>query len=73
MITIKVEGKNVADLLRLECVRGVQKMPKNNIKVSVRTIVSREGREAQIYAYIGDTIEVESEQSKTGTIIFQNS
>lgn len=69
MKRIKIDSKNIADLWRLECVRNVQKMPNNNIKVSVRTVVSKEGRVVQIFGYIGDTIEVESEQSETGKII----
>ena len=69
MKRIKIDSKNIADLWRLECVRNVQKMPNNNIKVSVRTVVSKEGRVVQIFGYISDTIEVESEQSETCKII----
>ena len=69
MKRIKIDSKNIADLWRLECVRNVQKMPNNNIKVSVRTVVSKEGRVVQIFGYIGDTIEVEDEQSETSKII----
>ena len=43
MIRIKIEGKNIADLWRLECVRNVQKMPDNDIVVSVRTVLCRGG------------------------------
>lgn len=70
MIRIKIEGKNIADLWRLECVRNVQKMPDNDIVVSVRTVLCRGGEAITAPAYIGNKIEVESEQSEIGRIIY---
>ena len=70
MIRIKIEGKNIADLWRLECVRNVQKMPDNDIVVSVRTILCRGGEAITVPAYIGNKIEVEITQSEIGRVIY---
>ena len=70
MIRIKIEGKNIADLWRLECVRNVQKMPDNDIVVSVRTVLCRGGEAVTVPAYIGNKIEVESIQSEIGRVIY---
>lgn len=64
MIRIKIEGKNIADLWQLECVRQIAKDSYGRLVVSVDVGWLD-------YAYVGDTIEVESEQSKTGSIIYQ--
>lgn len=68
MITIKVEGKNIADLWRLKCVKSLRKLPKDNVAVRVET---KTNYAVPINAFIGDEIEVESEQSETGRIIRQ--
>ena len=70
MIRIKIEGKNIADFWRLECVRNVQKMPDNDIVVSVRTVLCRGGEAITVPAYIGNKREVESEQSEIGRVIY---
>ena len=70
MIRIKIEGKNIADLWRLECVRFIEKQKNGNTVVGIA--YSKEKPYGYyMYAYVGDTIEVESEQSKTGKIIDQ--
>lgn len=69
MIRIKIEGKNIADLWSLACVRAITKLPTNNMEVKVRTKFGSCNRNIIGYAYIGDTIEVESEQSETCKII----
>ena len=70
MIRIKIEGKNIADLWRLECVKSIKKEPKGNIIVMVSK-TNDIGKTYLTYGMVGDTIEVESEQSKTGMIIFR--
>ena len=69
MIRIKIEGKNIADLWSLACVRTIAKTPKSNIEVAVRTKWNGCGYNVISCAYIGDTIETESEQSEHGRII----
>lgn len=69
MIRIKIEGKNIADLWSLACVRAIRKLPTNNMEVKVRTKFGSCDYNVIPYAYIGDTIETESEQSKTCKII----
>ena len=66
MIRIKIEGKNIADLWRLACVKSLRKLPKDNVAVRVETKTSFA---FPVNAFIGDEIEVESEQSETGRII----
>ena len=66
MIRIKIEGKNIADLWRLACVKSLRKLPKDNVAVRVETKTSFA---LPVNAFIGDEIEVESEQSETGRII----
>lgn len=68
MIRIKIEGKNIADLWRLKCVKSLRKLPKDNVAVRVET---KTGYAVPVNAFIGDEIEVESEQSETGMIIRQ--
>ena len=68
MIRIKIEGKNIADLWRLKCVKSLRKLPKNNVAVRVETKTSFA---FPVNAFIGDEIELESEQSETGRIIQQ--
>lgn len=70
MIRIKIEGKNIADLWSLACVRFIEKQRDGSIVVGIA--YSKETPWSYcMYAYTGDTIEVESEQSKTGKIIDQ--
>lgn len=64
MIRIKIEGKNIGDLWQLECVREIGKDSYGGLFVTVDVGWLD-------YAYVGDMIEVESEQSKTGNIIYQ--
>ena len=71
MIRIKIEGKNIADIWSLACVRAITKLPTNNMEVKVRTKWGSCDYYVIAYAYIGDTIEVESEQSEEGKIINQ--
>lgn len=68
MIRIKIEGKNITELWRLKCVKSLRKLPKDNVAVRVETKTSFA---VPINAFIGDEIEVESEQSETGRIIRQ--
>lgn len=65
MIRIKIEGKNIADLWSLVCVRTIAKTPEGNIIVAVKD------KTRSYFGLIGDTIEVESEQSEEGKIIDQ--
>ena len=69
MIRIKIEGKNIADLWSLACVRVLSKTPKSNIEVAVTTKWNGCDYNVISYAWIGDIIEVESEQSEEGRII----
>lgn len=66
MIRIKIEGKNIADLWSLACVRVITKAPDGNMIVAVK------GKTCSYFGLIGDTIEVESEQSKLGILIEQD-
>ena len=65
MIRIKIEGKNIADLWSLACVRTIGKTPEGNMIVAVKD------KTRSYFGLIGDTIEVESEQSEEGKIINQ--
>ena len=65
MIRIKIEGKNIADIWSLACVRTITKTPGGNMIVAVKD------KTRSYFGLIGDIIEVESEQSKTGKIIDQ--
>ena len=65
MIRIKIEGKNIADIWSLACVRTITKTPEGNMIVAVKD------KTRSYFGLIGDIIEVESEQSKTGKIIDQ--
>ena len=65
MIRIKIEGKNIADIWSLACVRTIAKTPEGNIIVAVKDT------NRSYFGIIGDTIEVESEQSEHGRIIDQ--
>ena len=63
-ISIKVEGKNVADIWSLKCVTEIRRFVTGSIRIQVRT----RGLAAQTfydYAQIGDTIEVDSEESES--------
>lgn len=71
MIRIKIEGKNIADLWNLACVRAITKAPEGNLEVEV-SHTNNVGITYPFYGMIGDTIETESEQSKTGKIIYQD-
>ena len=71
MIRIKIEGKNIADIWSLACVRTIAKTPKSNIEVAVTTKWNGCDYNVISYAWIGDIIEVESEQSEVGRIIHQ--
>lgn len=71
MITVKVEGRNIADLWNLACVQQITKYNKEGgLYVKVAT---RKKNETCLYeyeyAYIDDEIEVESQQSETGKVI----
>lgn len=69
MIRIKIEGKNIADLWRLECVTFIEKQKiTGRIAVGVVQIPDFPLQ----YAYTGDEIQVESEQSETGKIIYKD-
>ena len=70
MIRIKIEGKNIADLWNLACVRMIEKLGEGRMTVGIS--YKKEKPRCCIYAYIGDTIETESEQSKTGKIIYKD-
>ena len=66
MIRIKIEGKNIADLWKLKCEKSLRKLPKDNVAVRVETKTSFA---VPVNAFLGDEIEVESEQSETGRIV----
>lgn len=68
MITIKVEGNNVADLWKLKCVDAIYKNC-NTLKVSVKTRLNENFLYDHKFAYTGDEITIESEQSETGSVI----
>lgn len=70
MIRIKIEGKNIADIWSLACVRTIAKTPEGDIYVTV-TQTDNIGETYSNSGIIGDTIEVESEKSKIGRIIYQ--
>lgn len=70
MITITVEGKNVSDLWKLKCVHEITK---NDREGNPRVKVAYERRNEPrmyhyMYAYNGDEIQVESEQSEIGKV-----
>ena len=66
MIRIKIEGKNIADIWSLACVRTIAKTPEGNMIVAVK------GKTCSYFGLIGDTIEVECEQTKSGNLIEQS-
>ena len=72
MIRIKIEGKNIADLWSLACVRTIAKTPEGDIYVTV-TQTDNIGKTYSNSGIIGDTIETESEKSETGKVIYQES
>ena len=70
MIRIKIEGKNVADLWRLKC---VHRITKNGREGNPCVMVAYKRRKEPWmyhyqYAYNGDVIQVESEQSEIGKV-----
>lgn len=69
MIRIKVEGKNVADLFRLECVDAIQKQGGGIICVSVRKERGEDGEYIHKHACNDDEIQYESESAPIGTVI----
>ena len=69
MIRIKVEGKNVADLFRLECVDAIHKQGGGIICVSVRKERGEDGEYIYKHACNDDEIEYESETAPTGKVI----
>lgn len=71
MLTVKVEGRNIAGLWNLAC---VHQLTKNNKEGSPCVkVASKMDNETCMYdyeyAYIDDEIEVESQQSETGKVI----
>lgn len=71
MIRLKVEGKNIGDLWQLKCVKEIAKNDREgNLRVKVAYKKrAEEGMFAYVYAYTGDEIEVESQQSEIGRVI----
>lgn len=69
MIRIKVEGKNIADIWKLRCVRHIEKCDNGDVIVSVRSKKRANGRYILMLATNGDEIEVESEDADTGYVI----
>ena len=68
MIRIKIEGNNIADLWTLKCVTFIEKQKiTGRIAVGVVQIPDLPLQ----YGYTGDEIQVESEQSETGRIIYR--
>lgn len=70
MIRIKIEGKNVADLFRLECVDAIHKRGGDIISVSVKEL-GGDGEFIYEHAFNDDEIQIESESAPTGTVIKQ--
>lgn len=70
MIRIKIEGKNIADIWSLACVRTIAKTPDGDIYVTV-TQTDNIGETYSNSGIIGNTIETESEKSIIGRIIYQ--
>lgn len=68
MIRIKVEGKNIADIWKLECVDAIYKK-RGMTEVAVRTKMNEDCEYDHCNAYLGDEIEVETEYSPTATVI----
>lgn len=56
MIRIKIEGKNIADLWSLACVRAITKAPDDSIDVMIRH-KDCVGKTYSLYGLIGDIIE----------------
>lgn len=71
MIRIKIEGKNIADLWRLACVRAIKKAPDGDIYVMVAH-TNNIGETYNYHGLNGDIIETESEQSESGKIIYKD-
>lgn len=66
--TVKIEGRNMADLMALECVRSIEKLKDGRLMVTVQTV--RQNRRAT--AFVGDTIEYDSEKAGVGNVIRTN-
>ena len=70
MITVEVEGKNIADLWALACVKQIAKDKDGNPSVKV---ACKKRKEAGMYEYdhahVGDGIVFESQQSEIGRVI----
>ena len=62
--TVKIEGKNPADLLALQCVRSIEKMRNGILMLTVQSI--RNDRRAT--AYEGDSIEYDNEHPEYGIV-----
>ena len=70
MITVEVEGKNIADLWALACVKKISKDKDGNPSVKVACKMRKEtGMYEYDHAHIGDLIDIESQQSETGRVI----
>ena len=71
MITIKVEGKNIADLWKLKCVHQITKNDREGNHIFIKVAYKRRKEPWMYnyqYAYNGDIIQVESEQSEIGKV-----
>lgn len=62
---ISIEGNNLMDLWQLDCVISIEKMKNGNPRVMVRGLKGTQGA----YAYIGDKIETDTENTKTAHVV----
>ena len=62
---ISIEGNNLMDLWQLDCVISIEKMKNGNPRILVQGCK----KHAASYAYIGDKIETDTEDTKTAHVI----
>lgn len=67
-ITVNVEGKGIADLFRLECVRSLEKFKDGRLMVTVQT----QRKEHRAVAFVGDKITYDSDNPEIGKVIRSN-
>lgn len=64
-VTVKIEGKGIADLFAMRCVRSIEKLRDGKLMVTVQS--PRHGQRAA--AYIGDKITYDTDIPEYGKVM----